>query len=253
MVANLVKTELAYINTSHPDFIGGSQAVASLMAKIGKENDRKCAAGIAGVVGVPDNAPAPLSDASVNNYEYEGEDENVSVYEKRSAKSGGIMGMLFQKEGKPGNNGKNGGPVGGPPSTVGSARKTQKGRASLEPPSMVELPQVPDCMNQADIPVTEKETIEMEIIKTLVGSFFDIVRKNFTDMVPKTIMYFLVNHVRDSLQNELVAELYREAEVGTLLQEAEDIAARRQSCMEMKDLLGKVMETVNEVRDYTTQ
>eukprot|EP00977_Amphora_coffeiformis_P024372 scaffold15653_cov143-Amphora_coffeaeformis.AAC.4 len=82
------------------------------------------------------------------------------------------------------------------------------------------------------------------------SQYFDIVRKNFTDMVPKTIMYFLVNHVRDSLQNELVSELYREAEVGTLLQEAEDVAARRQTCMEMKDLLGKAMEIVNEVRDY---
>jgi len=36
------------------------------------------------------------------------------------------------------------------------------------------------------------------------------------------------------------------------LQEAEDIAARRQTCMEMKDLLGKAMEIVNEVRDYNT-
>ena len=255
MVANLVKIELAYINTSHPDFIGGSQAVASMMQKIGKENDRQRAAGIAGVVGVPDIAPGPLSDTSVHNYEYDGENENASVYEKSSTKGGGgIMGMLFQKDGQSGTGGggNRGGAAGGPPATVASARKSNKGRSSFEPPSMVDLPQVPDRMNQADIPVTEKEKIEMEIIKTLVSSYFDIVRKNFTDMVPKTIMYFLVNHVRDSLQNELVSELYREAEVGTLLQEAEDIAARRQTCMEMKDLLGKALEIVNEVRDYNT-
>lgn len=255
MVANLVKIELAYINTSHPDFIGGSQAVASLMQKIGKENDRQRAAGIAGVVGVPESGQGPLSDTSVHNSEFEGEDENVSAYDKRSTKSGGIMGMLFQKDGQSGNESgesRGGGATGGATTAVASARKPQKGRASIEPPSMVDLPQVPDRMNQADIPVTEKEKIEMEIIKTLVGSYFDIVRKNFTDMVPKTIMYFLVNHVRDSLQNELVSELYREAEVGTLLQEAEDIAARRQTCMEMKDLLGKAMEIVNEVRDFNT-
>lgn len=63
-------------------------------------------------------------------------------------------------------------------------------------------------------------------------------------------MYFLVNHVRDSLQNELVSELYREAEMGQLLQEADDIAARRQQCNEMKELLGKALEIVNEVRDF---
>ena len=67
-----------------------------------------------------------------------------------------------------------------------------------------------------------------------------------------TLFFFCVPQVRDSLQNELVSELYREAEVGTLLQEAEDIAARRQTCMEMKDLLGKALEIVNEVRDYQT-
>lgn len=252
MVANLVKIELAYINTSHPDFIGGSQAVATLMQKIGKENDRQRAQGIAGVVGVPESGP--LSTTSVQNYEYEGGDENASAYDKRSTTGGGIMNMLFQKDGQHGGGGGGGASTaGGPPVTVASAAKSRRGgRPSFEPPSMVDLPQVPDRMNQADIPVTEKEKIEMEIIKTLVGSYFDIVRKNFTDMVPKTIMYFLVNHVRDSLQNELVSELYREAEVGTLLQEAEDIAARRQTCMEMKDLLGKALEIVNEVRDYNT-
>ena len=65
-------------------------------------------------------------------------------------------------------------------------------------------------------------------------------------------MYFLVNHVRDSLQNELVSELYREAEVGSLMKEAEDVAQRRNTCTEMKDLLGKALEIVNEVRDYNT-
>ena len=93
-----------------------------------------------------------------------------------------------------------------------SSNNSSNKRLSFEPPSIVNLPQVPDRMRQTDVPPSEKERIEMEIIKSLVDSYFDIVRKNFTDMVPKTIMYFLVNHVRDSLQNELVSELYREAE-----------------------------------------
>ena len=63
---------------------------------------------------------------------------------------------------------------------------------------------------------------------------------------------FTVNHVRDSLQNELVSELYREAEMGSLLKEADDIASRRQTCQEMKDLLAKALEIVNEVRDFNT-
>jgi dynamin 1-like protein len=34
------------------------------------------------------------------------------------------------------------------------------------------------------------------------------------------------------------------------MQEAEDIASRRQTCIEMKDLLQKALEIVNEVRDF---
>jgi dynamin 1-like protein len=46
--------------------------------------------------------------------------------------------------------------------------------------------------------------------------------------------------------------LYREDEIGHLLKEADDIATRRQSCTEMKDLLGAALDIVNEVRDYNT-
>ena len=120
------------------------------------------------------------------------------------------------------------------------------------PPSILQLPQVPDTMRQTDSPITDREKIEMEIIKSLIESYFNIVRKNFIDMVPKTIMYFLVNHVKDELQNELVSELYREAEVGFLMKEAEDIALRRRTCVEMRDLLEKALEIVNEVRDFNT-
>ena len=79
-----------------------------------------------------------------------------------------------------------------------------------------------------------------------------IVWKNCIDMVPKTVMYFLVNHVKDELQNELVGELYREEEVGHLMKEAEDIALRRRTCVEMRELLEKALEIVNEVRDFNS-
>ncbi len=47
MISNLIKLELGYINTSHPDFIGGSRAVAQLV---------ECEGG-----GKPPRAPRPLT------------------------------------------------------------------------------------------------------------------------------------------------------------------------------------------------
>lgn len=120
------------------------------------------------------------------------------------------------------------------------------------PPTVVHLPQVPPTMKQTDFPVSEREVTEVQVIKSLIESYFRVVRKTFIDMVPKTIMYFLVNHVKDALQNELVSELYREQEIMGLMKEAEDVAAKRSTCSEMRDLLGKALEIVNEVRDYNT-
>ena len=38
-----------------------------------------------------------------------------------------------------------------------------------------------------------REKMETNIIKNLITSYFDVVRKNISDSVPKTIMAFLVN------------------------------------------------------------
>jgi dynamin 1-like protein len=226
---------LQYINTSHPDFIGGSRAVAQLMEKVGKENEQRLHSA-SGRDGGSKVAHTPL--ASTGNFgnsddQFDGQSPDgfdSTGYNDQSGESG-IMNFIFR--GKP-------------------KVSRHPGHGSTGPPSIVHLPQVPDTMKQTDTPLTERDRVEMEVIKSLIESYFRIVRKTFIDMVPKTIMYYLVNHVRDAMQNELVSELYRDAEVGNLMQEAEDIAQRRQTCEEMSDLLKKAMEIVNEVRDFNT-
>lgn len=46
-------------------------------------------------------------------------------------------------------------------------------------------------------------------------------------------MHFLVNHVKDNLQSELVSHLYKSEEIAKLLDESEHVAARRREASEM--------------------
>jgi dynamin 1-like protein len=234
MVSNLIKIELAYINTSHPDFIGGSRAVAHLMRKLEKEKEARAKAKRVESVG----GATPLTTSSLQNYS---DKENHPDHESMPVGddgAGGILNFVFGRGKTPNNKSVNKNIFRTPNGGVGG------------PPSIVQLPQVPDQMRQTDVPPTDREKVEMEIIKSLIDSYFSIVRKNFIDMVPKTIMYFLVNHVRDAMQNELVSELYRDSEIYTLMTEADDVAQRRKTCEEMKEQLAAALEILNEVRDF---
>jgi dynamin 1-like protein len=44
----------------------------------------------------------------------------------------------------------------------------------------------------------------MKNIETLIYSYFDIVRKNIQDSVPKAIMFLLVNNIKENIQSHLV-------------------------------------------------
>lgn len=69
-------------------------------------------------------------------------------------------------------------------------------------------------------------------------------------MVPKTIMCFLVNAVKEeALSDRLVSELYREELFEDLLQEDPKVAQDRLQCRQILDVLRKAADIVNEVRD----
>lgn len=227
MVENLVKVELAYINTSHPDFIGGARAVAAVTnraANMEPMRNQELHVSTGSAIAA---TPTSQADSQYFNADADNEGGGQTPYHD---KNGGIMNFIFRGKQTP---------------------IAERGRSG-EPPAVVHLPSVPVNMKQTDIPPSDRELSEMHVIKSLIESYFKVVRKTFIDMVPKTIMFFLVNHVKDAMQNELVSELYRESEVETLMKEADDVAERREQSEEMRDLLGKALEIVNEARDFNT-
>lgn len=57
-----------------------------------------------------------------------------------------------------------------------------------------------------------REQTETDMIKHLIVSYFNVVKKNINDSIPKTIVTFLVNHCRNSCEKILVNNLYVEEE-----------------------------------------
>ncbi len=238
MISNLIQIELAYINTSHPDFIGGAQAIAQLhhqrvdgsssssTSSMSNKNNNKSFYDNSKENSRPPNPPSPNQSNSSNS----NIDGSKSPHDSKSPGESGYFD-LFRPS---------------------SSRDIRKRRDS----DLVKLPQVPEKMRSSHLTVSSSNNIrergETEIIKSLIQSYFDIVKKNFMDMVPKTIMHFLVNKFRDGLQNQLVGSLYTQKHMTTLLQETDDVAARRRNCREVKELLSRAMEIVNEVRDFNS-
>jgi len=67
------------------------------------------------------------------------------------------------------------------------------------------LNQIPATMRASENQESARVIMETRVIQNLIYSYFGIVKKNISDMVPKTIMAFLINESRRIAQSELVA------------------------------------------------
>ena len=96
-----------------------------------------------------------------------------------------------------------------------------------------------------------RSQLETHIIKNLIVSYFNTVRKSMNDMVPKTIMAFMVNKTKNLAQRELVSALYNDSvDLRALLSEDTATVRKREAAQEMVEVLRKSLEFLNEVRDF---
>uniref|UniRef100_A0A665WIY1 Dynamin-1-like protein n=1 Tax=Echeneis naucrates TaxID=173247 RepID=A0A665WIY1_ECHNA len=129
------------------------------------------------------------------------------------------------------------------------------GDRAMPPNPIPASPQRGHAVNLLDVPVpvsrklSAREQRDCEVIERLIKSYFLIVRKNIQDSVPKAVMHFLVNHVKDCLQSELVGQLYKTALLDDLLTESEDMAQRRTEAADMLKALQKASQVIAEIRE----
>lgn len=97
--------------------------------------------------------------------------------------------------------------------------------------------------------MTEKEEVETQLIMTLLQSYFNIVRKNLLDSVPKAVMHFLVNHVVEQLGTRLVTELYKEEMFAQLLTEDDSVVKQRARCKTALEAYRQAAVIITDLRD----
>ncbi|KAG8012787.1 Dynamin-1-like protein [Nibea albiflora] len=237
MVHNLVAIELAYINTKHPDFADACGLMNSNIEEQRRNRMRdlpaavprdKSLKGPGGQSLSPSEPPAPegeFAKAATSG------SQSSSAGEQPDGGTGNWRGMLRRGE-----------------------ESTGGDRAVPQPP-YPSSPHKGHAVNLLDVPVpvsrklSAREQRDCEVIERLIKSYFLIVRKNIQDSVPKAVMHFLVNHVKDCLQSELVGQLYKTALLNDLLTESEDMAQRRNEAADMLKALQKASQVIAEIRE----
>ncbi|KAH9170799.1 Dynamin central region-domain-containing protein [Lactarius sanguifluus] len=121
-----------------------------------------------------------------------------------------------------------------------SSAKSQQQKAKKGPQPM----EAPPAIIRPQAALSERETLETEVIKLLIHSYFNIVKREMIDMVPKAITLTLVNHSKENLQRELLQELYKPDVLEDLLKESELVVARRKEVVSMVQALNKAEECV---------
>ncbi|KAI9594920.1 Dynamin central region-domain-containing protein [Syncephalis fuscata] len=230
VVAFLKRTLANYINTGHPDFLTGHRAMAAVQERMTPKAN-------------PNNAPANAS----------AHDSKSRLGFSNPLGGGAANTSVTAVAPAPGSNGSGGSPAlnafldsSGDQSYstasffgsfFASGTKKKKGAVMEAPPSVL----------KASGNLSEREFVETEVIKLLIQSYFNIVRRTMIDMVPKAIMLNLVAHSKESMQKELLQELYKRDTMDELLHESEVTVQRRNECKKMIKALQQADEIISAV------
>ncbi|CAI9104133.1 OLC1v1002754C1 [Oldenlandia corymbosa var. corymbosa] len=228
MIGHIIEMEMDYINTSHPNFIGGSKAI-----EIARQQHIRIPVPVRQKDG-PDSDKGPASDKTVRPRGILARQANGIVPEQNTRPAPEVE--------KPATSGTSS-PWGissifGGSDHRSAVKENIMNKSHNEPApsmehavSMIYLKEPPAVLRPSDVH-SEDEAVEITVIKLLLRSYYDIVRRNIEDAIPKAIMHFLVNHTKRELHNVFIRKLYRDNIFEELLQEPDEIAFKRKRARE---------------------
>ncbi|KAK1569076.1 hypothetical protein Q3G72_032240 [Acer saccharum] len=249
MIGHIIEMEMDYINTSHPNFIGGSKAVEVALQQI---KSSKVTLPIARPKDGVEADKAPASERSLKSRAILARQVNGIVSDQgvrpmadveRVTSSGNTTGSSWGISSI----------FGGSDNRVSAVKESTTNRPYSEPVhnmehalSMIHLREPPTILRPSDSH-SEHEAIEIAVTKSLLRSYYDIVRKNIEDSIPKAIMHFLVNHTKRELHNVFIKKLYRENLFEEMLQEPEEVATKRKRTRDTLRVLQQAFRTLDEL------
>ncbi|CAN8063078.1 unnamed protein product [Agarophyton chilense] len=244
MIHNLVEMEMSYINTWHPDFVGGKQALAAIVEHAMATRTHA------------------LSEATANDVGLLGANKGTryghrEVHQDAWVEKNLLGQQSHSKQTRTASNSVADDTSRGPDPFFATSRRRGRTDAAfargLQDSFTVAEMQSVSTSSPVRVPrfeaLSDDERQELEILRTLLESYFNIVRKRLQDMVPKAIITFLVNKSKDTLQSVLVKKLYKPNAIEDLMVESPETMQRRKDMRAVEALLEQALSEVNEIRD----
>uniref|UniRef100_A0A3P9A268 dynamin GTPase n=1 Tax=Esox lucius TaxID=8010 RepID=A0A3P9A268_ESOLU len=104
-----------------------------------------------------------------------------------------------------------------------------------------------NLMNSMD-PQLERQ---VETIRNLVDSYMAIVNKTIRDLMPKTIMYLMINNTKEFINAELLANLYHSGDQNSLMEESQEQAHHRDEMLRMYHALKEALSIIGDISTTT--
>jgi len=92
---------------------------------------------------------------------------------------------------------------------------------------------------------------QVETIRNLVDSYMKIVTKTCRDLVPKIIMYLMINDTKSFINGELLANLYATGDTHSMMEESADEALRREEMLRMYHACKEALKIIGDISTAT--